>query len=170
MVAGFVEDLDDDDLKPNTKPTIMTNHDMVQSENSDVSEPEPEPTKLAQPVTLEVEDLTSSEEENAKVEEEKKKKEEENKKKVRKNKEKPANLVVSQTPTDFGFGTGSVDDWLNSPDLEPNVCTSVYLKCSSYITPLQPKVSISKGSCGSIKSLNFNFILFLRQSKGFKFA
>ena len=120
MVTGFAEDLDDDDLKPSTKHSVMTNHNTVQSEDSDVSEPEP--TKLVQPVVLDVKDFSSSGEDNAKDEEEKKKKEEENKKKVKKNKEKPANLVVTRPIEDFGFGAGSVDDWLNSPDLEPTVC------------------------------------------------
>ena len=123
MVSGFAEDLDDDDLIPSSKHPVSINHAIDQSEDSDVTEPQP--TKPLKPAILDVQDLSSSEEDSTNVEEQKRKKEEEKKKKVKKSKEKPVELVIKQPTEDFKFGTGSVDDWLNSPDLEPKVCTKI---------------------------------------------
>ena len=130
MVAGFAEELDDDDLKPSVKNPVAMNHNLDQSDDSDV--PEPEPRKTLQPVVLNVQDLTSSsEDERAKADEMEKEKEKEkekkDKKKVKNKKGKPADLVVAPVTEDLGFGAGDVDNWLNSPELEPKVRKLAYI-------------------------------------------
>ena len=133
MVAGFAEDIDSED---DTTVQTLTNH-----VNDDINSGDQ--TRTKRPSAVVTVELTSSEEEEKEDRSDQDEKQNETVKRDKGNEgfkvkedgeiesetvklklEIPVNSSVMDAAVDgFGLGTEDVDDWLNSPDSDPKVCT-----------------------------------------------